>query len=61
MILGIICLILVIGGFFLSIYGNDDGNFLRLALGIVLISIGIVGMITFIGINSDTIKSWFRI
>lgn len=61
MIMGIICLIIFIVGFFLLFYANDDGNLLLLTLGIIMCSIGFLGIIAFIGINSDTIKSWFTI
>ena len=61
MIMGIISLIIFIVGFFLLFYGNDDGNLLLLTLGIIISVIGIFGLIAFIGINLDTIKSWFTI
>lgn len=61
MIMGIISLIIFIVGFFLLFYGNDDGNLLMLTLGIVMCVIGLFGLIAFIGINLDTIKSWFTI
>ena len=61
MIMGIISLIIFIAGFFLLFYGNDDGNLLILTLGIIMCVIGLFGLIAFIGINLDTIKSWFTI
>lgn len=61
MIMGIISLIIFIVGFFLLFYGNDDNNLLMLALGIIMCFIGLFGIIAFIGINLDTIKSWFTI
>ena len=61
MVLGIISFISFIVGLVLFFYGNDDGNLLWFALGIVLFSIGILGTIAFIGINLDTIKNWFKI
>ena len=61
MITGIISLIVFIVGFLLFFYGNDDGNLLWLTLGIILCCIGLFGIIAFIGINLDTIKSWFTI
>lgn len=61
MIMGIISLIFFIVGFFLLFYGSDDGNLLLLTLGIIMSVIGIFGLIAFIGINLDTIKSWFTI
>ena len=61
MIIGIISLIIFIVGFFLLFYGNDDGNLLMLTLGIIMCVIGLFGIITFIGINLDTIKNWFTI
>lgn len=61
MIMGIISLIIFIVGFFLLFYGNDDGNLLLLTLGIIMCVIGMFGLIAFIGINLDTIKSWFTI
>lgn len=60
MIMGIISLIIFIVGFLLF-YGNDDGNLLILTLGIIMCSIGLIGLIAFIGINLDTIESWFTI
>ena len=61
MIMGIISLIIFIVGFFLLFYGNDDDNLLLLTLGIIMCVIGLFGLISFIGINLDTIKSWFTI
>lgn len=61
MITGIICLIIFIIGFSLVALGNDDGNLLLFTLGIIMCVIGLFGIIAFIGINSDTIKSWFTI
>ena len=61
MIIGIINLIIFIAGFFLLFYGNDDGNLLLFTLGIIMCFIGLFGIITFIGINLDTIESWFTI
>ena len=61
MIMGIISLIIFIVGFFLLFYGNDDGNLLLLTLGIIMCVIGMFGLIAFIGLNLDTIKSWFTI
>lgn len=61
MIMGIINLIIFIVGFFLLFYGNDDGNLLILTLGIIMCVIGLFGIISFIGINLDTIKNWFTI
>lgn len=61
MIMGIISLIIFIVGFFLLFYGNDDGNLLILTLGIIMCVIGLFGIISFIGINLDTIKNWFTI
>ncbi len=61
MIMGIINLIIFIVGFFLSFYENDEGNLLLLTLGMIMCAIGLLGLIAFIGINLDTIKSWFTI
>lgn len=61
MVLGIISLISFIVGLVFYFHGDDDGNLLWYALGIVLVSIGILGTISFIGINLDTIKNWFKI
>ena len=61
MIAGIICLVIFIVGIFLLFYGNDDGNLLLLTLGIIMSVIATFGLIAFIGINLDTIKSWFTI
>lgn len=61
MIMGIISLIIFIVGFFLLFYGNDDNNLLMITLGIIMCFIGLSGIIVFIGINLDTIKSWFTI
>lgn len=61
MIMGIISLIIFIVGFFLLFYENDDGNLLLLTLGITMCIIGMFGLIAFIGINLDTIISWFTI
>lgn len=61
MIMGIFSLIIFIVGFFFLFYGNDEGDLLLLTLGIVMSVIGIFGLITFIGINLDIIKSWFTI
>ena len=61
MIMGIISLIIFIVGFFLLFYGNDDNNLLILTLGIIMCFIGLSGIIVFIDINLDTIKSWFTI
>lgn len=61
MVLGIISLISFIAGLVFYFYGDDDGNLLWLALGIVLLSIGLLGIIGFIGVNLDTIKNWFKI
>ena len=40
---------------------DDDNNLLMLTLGIIMCFIGLSGIIVFIGINLDTIKSWFII
>ena len=61
MAMGIISLIIFIVGFFLLFYGNDDNNLLMLTLGIIMCFIGLSGIIVFISINLDTIKSWFTI
>ena len=61
MVMGIISLIIFIVGFFLLFYGNDDNNLLLLTLGMIMCAIGVFGLIAFIGINLDTIKSWFII
>lgn len=61
MIAGIISLIIFMVGFFLLFYGNDDGDLLMFTLGIIICVIGFFGTIAFIGINLDTIKSWFTI
>ena len=61
MIIGIICLIIFIAGFFLLFYGSDNDNILCITLGIVFTIIGLIGIIAFIGINLDTIKEWFKI
>lgn len=61
MIMGIISLIIFIVGFFLLFYGDDDNNLLLFALGTIMSIMGIFGLIAFIGINLDTIKSWFTI
>lgn len=61
MIMGIISLIIFIVGFFLLFYGNDDNDLLWFSLGMVLSFIGFCGIIAFIGINLDVIKSWFTI
>lgn len=61
MIMGILCLIIFIVGFFLLFYGNDDGDLLLLTLGIIMCVIGLFGLIAFVGINIDAIKNWFKI
>lgn len=61
MLLGIICLIIFIAGFILLFYGNDDNDLLCFTLGLILTSIGLIGIIAFIGINLDTIKEWFKL
>lgn len=61
MLMGIICLIIFIVGFLLLFYGNDDNNLLFITLGLILTSIGLIGIIAFIGINLDTIKEWFKL
>ena len=61
MVLGIICFISFIVGLLLLFYDNDDFNLLWSALGIVLVSIGSLGTISFIVINLYTIINWFKI
>ena len=62
MIIGIICLIMLIAGIALMIYGLYNDNLLLTPLiGGIMAFIGFIGLIYFISVNVDIISSWFKI
>lgn len=61
MLMGIMFLILLILGIFFIVYGNNNGNILMIEVGTVIRLVGVLGIIIFIGINIETISSWFII
>lgn len=62
MILGIIGLVLFLLGFSTTLYGLGNKNDDIIAItGIAMLILGFIILVSFIGINADTIVRWFKV
>lgn len=61
MILGIIGLVLLLLGFSTIIYGLWKDKDIITYIGIAMNMLGMLILIIFIGVNADTIVSWFKV
>ena len=61
MILGIIGVMLFLFGFSTIMYGFWENEDIITFIGIAVFILGFIILVSFIGINADTIVSWFKV
>lgn len=61
MILGILGIVLFLLGFSVIMYGFYETDDIITFIGIAMHILGFIVLLVFIGVNADTIVSWFKV